>query len=170
MVQVVGVSGSPVNVQAEGEVGGHAPSIYTPVYQTEDNNGSLGDGGVAAGSWWKSSGNILNMTGTFSFTDPNVNPGTGAVLIPFPPGFTADDVDVERMPRVEDSVGPPHVIGALMQIFVTAKIGGSDIVDPATCLIETSDGVIQSAGWDFENRADIVTGDSVSFRFELPLK
>jgi hypothetical protein len=83
------------------------PDRYTPALASTNADASIGDG-AGSGSWWID-GHVMNIEACFTWGTTSTF-GTGSLLVPLPPGFTAADIDFNRMTVIGfGTVGAPCV-------------------------------------------------------------
>jgi hypothetical protein len=147
------------------------PVRFTPVYASNNDDGSLGADGSALGTAYLD-GTQLHVQGTFAFAGAGAAPGTGGLILPLPPGVTFDMVDFQRMQLEGSDPGPPVVDAVIGTVIVQGTI---DSPVESLCLasafeLEYSDGVFVECNWDIARLADIVDGNAISFSYEIPLR
>jgi hypothetical protein len=138
---------------------------FTPVFQTVNDDANLGDTGVQAGSF-HIIGRTLVMHIEWFAGGAGVTPGTGNLVIPYPPGYSSADVDVSRMPVLEEA---EETIEGQVQVPATQILAGSSKAAYCTATIATTAGVVVANELDV-SIVGLITGDSLQLRIELPLK
>jgi hypothetical protein len=144
---------------------------FTPTFQTPNNDASLGDTGTASASFWKV-GNVLYVQGVFNPNGAGVSAGTGDLLLPFPPGITSSNVDVTRMPLIEDIVGPPHLVEAAITVHVQGIIAAVTGAFAATWLLVKNvtdvPATVVVDAWQ-QDISGLIAGNVIFFDYAVPL-
>lgn len=140
---------------------------FAPLFQTDNADASLGADGLSEGSWFII-GRTLIMDILWVASGAGISPGTGTLKVPFPPGYTVDDVDIARMPRSESGEG---VVQGMVIAPCYSILNGAKGAQPALIAIETVDGVVEGNELQIEDIATLAdAADSIVLRIELPLK
>lgn len=139
---------------------------FVPTFQTDNTDASLGADGFGAGSHHIVGRTLVMMVDWF-LDGAGASPGTGNLLIPFPPGYTSADVDVAAMPRVEDE---EDTVEGMVAVLCVATIDAGRSVRACNATIATTAGVVVAAILELDGFATISDGDSLQLRIELPIK
>jgi hypothetical protein len=139
---------------------------FTPAFQSTNGDASLGDSGIASGSY-AVIGKLLYVTGFFVF-GTGVTVGTGALLLPFPPGFSPSSVDNSATPKIG---GAPGITESETQTITSGTLAGNPVCLPSVFILETDDvaGTVLEAEWGVD-LTGIQSGDSLQFTYVLPFK
>lgn len=166
IVEVVGVSGATQAV--DGPTQGRR---FTPAFQTSNGDASIGADGVAGAMYWIV-GAMLYVQGFFQFAGLGLSPGTGDRLLPLPPGFTLDSLNIDSMPLALHSDGPPIVDEAVVPVVANGELAGVTGVFSSefTFQVVQTDPVQLSITWIIDGISGVTDGDTLVFSYALPIR
>jgi hypothetical protein len=149
-----------------------APVRYTPAFQSTNGDASLGTDGRSSGTY-QVIGRQLTLNWAWFFGTAGVTVGTGDLLVPLPPGFTVDDIDVDRMVLFNPDFAPGVAqVGA--QILSSSVIANTQLQLTCVVLINITDGVPGPVVYLLQVAPPIVpmsnVGDQITGLTTLPLK
>lgn len=145
---------------------------FTPVFQTDNDDASLGDAGLAIGTY-SIVGRILDIEVGFNFSGSGVSGGTGNLLIPLPEPFSLTDLDPTQMMGPTDE--EPAIFEGVTYVVASAIVDG----DPVPALPITMEverivgppeefvGVMSLPG---TTQDDLTDGDSIVAHYRLFLR
>ena len=140
-----------------------AGAAFTPAFQSADGNANLGTDGSASGTY-AVIGGLLYATGVFLF-GAGATAGVG-LFLPFPPGFTAANINSAVMPIIGSS---GSIIEAATQTLTSGLLGGTSTVIPSDYFLETDGTTVLEQEWEIDLSA-LVEGDQIFFTYILPLR
>jgi hypothetical protein len=142
---------------------------FTPAFQTDNGDASIGDTGIASASYWIV-GAILRCQGFFVFGGAGISIGTGNLQLPLPPGFSLSSLAVDSMPLALHSDGPPAVDEVLIPVAAQGLLGGVRVDFFSSFAFEkftNPDSLL--ASWFLDGIAAVANADQLLFSYAVPI-
>jgi hypothetical protein len=135
---------------------------YAPTYQTTNADGNIGGAGAVLAGAWTVEGRVLRLELAFTFGAAPA-PGTGTILVPWPPGFSADDIDPNGLASLAafDLQGRAQAIKTL-----------AGVTTLQACWLQLATFGVNVAGFAnlLAGLAGAIAGDSFRVSVDIPIK